>query len=47
LTQSHLVENYPGFEHISGKDLMDKFHNHAVESGSEVINDKVVEVTRK
>ncbi|MDD2566024.1 MAG: FAD-dependent oxidoreductase [Candidatus Gracilibacteria bacterium] len=41
LTQSHLVENYPGFEHISGKELMDKFLVHARESGSEVLNDRV------
>ena len=46
LTQSHLVENFPGFEHISWKDLMDKFLNHAKESGSEILNDRVSKIIK-
>lgn len=41
LTQSHLVENYPGFPHISGTALMDNFLNHAKESWSEILHDRV------
>lgn len=47
LTQSHLVENYPWYEHISGKDLMDKFLEHARNSWSEILNDKVIKIIRK
>lgn len=46
LTQSHQVENYPGFEKISGPDLMNKFLEHAKASGSEVLNDKVISVQK-
>jgi len=46
LTQSHLVENYPWYEHISWKDLMDKFLNHARESGSEILNDRVSKISK-
>ncbi|MDD2487528.1 MAG: FAD-dependent oxidoreductase [Candidatus Gracilibacteria bacterium] len=46
LTQSHQVENYPGFEKISGSDLMNKFLEHAKISGSEVMNDKVIEISK-
>ncbi|EKE27251.1 MAG: hypothetical protein ACD_3C00233G0004 [uncultured bacterium (gcode 4)] len=46
LTQSHLVENYPWIKHISWKDLMRDFEEHAKESGSEILNEKVVEISK-
>lgn len=46
LTQSHLVENYPWYEHISWRDLMDKFLSHAKESGWEVIWDRVSSISK-
>ncbi|MFP5211769.1 MAG: NAD(P)/FAD-dependent oxidoreductase, partial [Acidobacteriota bacterium] len=38
------VENYPGFEDISGFDLSDRFLQHAMSYGLEVIRDQVVSV---
>jgi thioredoxin reductase (NADPH) len=42
MTLSGEVENYPGFENISGFDLSAKFHQHAVSYGPEMIS---IEVT--
>lgn len=39
------VENYPGFEDISGLDLSDKFLQHAQSYGLEVIQDEAVSIT--
>ncbi len=36
------VENYPGFGHISGKDLADKMGNQARDLGVEIIMDEVM-----
>ena len=44
LTES--VENYPGFENISGFDLSQKFLQHAQSYGLEVIQQEVAAVTR-
>ncbi|MDD2516241.1 MAG: thioredoxin-disulfide reductase [Candidatus Gracilibacteria bacterium] len=44
ITQSHLIENYPGYESISGIDLMVKFAEHANKSGVEIMQEKIVEV---
>ena len=38
------VENYPGFEDISGLDLSDKFLSHAQSYGLEVIQDEAVSI---
>jgi thioredoxin reductase (NADPH) len=38
------VENYPGFEDISGLDLSDKLLNHAQSYGLEVIQDEAVSI---
>ena len=38
------VEDYPGFEHISGADLAMKMTNHAKSFGLEVISDEVKEI---
>jgi len=39
------VEDYPGFEHISGSDLATKMANHAKKFGLEVESEEVVEVS--
>ena len=46
LTLSHDVRNYPGFEEVSGRDLMDRFLAHAQVSGSEFLQDRVSSVAK-
>lgn len=38
------VEDYPGFEHISGAELAQKMADHAKKFGVEIISDEVLEV---
>lgn len=38
------VEDYPGFEHISGAELAAKMTEHAKKFGLEVVNDEIVEI---
>ncbi len=38
------VEDYPGFEHISGAELAMKMTNHAKKFGLEIISDEVIKV---
>ncbi|MCP4566553.1 MAG: thioredoxin-disulfide reductase [FCB group bacterium] len=38
------VEDYPGFEHISGAELAMKMSNHAQKFGLEVVSDEVTEI---
>ncbi|MFA6089688.1 MAG: FAD-dependent oxidoreductase [Candidatus Woesearchaeota archaeon] len=47
ITQTHLVENYPGFVSISGPDLGTKFVEHAVSFGAELFTKKVIEVKKE
>jgi thioredoxin reductase (NADPH) len=44
VTMSDEVENYPGFEHINGFELSQKFLEHAQGIGLEVKSDEVVEI---
>jgi thioredoxin reductase (NADPH) len=44
VTMSDEVENYPGFEHINGFELSQKFLNHAQGIGLEVKSDEVIEI---
>lgn len=44
LATSHRVENWPGTQADSGKSIMDRFAEHAVSSGSEIIADRVASV---
>ncbi len=46
LATSHKVENYPGTISASGKEIMDKFKEHAQISGSEIKNEMVKEITK-
>ncbi len=47
LATSHKVENYPWTISASGKEIMDNFRNHAVQSGSEIIQDTVDCIDKK
>jgi len=44
IQNTEYVEDYPGFEMISGPELAQKFENHAKKFGLEVVNDNVVEI---
>lgn len=46
LATSHRVENWPWTISAPGKEIMDSFKEHALSSGSEIINDFVGEVTK-
>ncbi len=46
LATSHKVENYPWTISAPGKEIMDNFRKHAIESGSEILQDTVVEVNK-
>lgn len=45
IANTHDVEDYPGFEHISGPELSKKFEDHARKFGLEIISDIVEEVS--
>lgn len=45
LTQS--IENYPGFESITGDELTEKFKSHAVNLGAQIIKGEVVSADNK
>jgi len=44
LTMTSTIENFPGFEEISGFELMDKMKQQAVKLGVQFVNDHIVEV---
>lgn len=46
IVSSLVVENWPGYEKISGKDLMDKIYHQANNSGAEIRNEEVVSVAK-
>lgn len=46
LATSHKVENYPGTISASGKEIMDNFAEHAVTSGSEILQTTVTEIQK-
>lgn len=46
LATSHKVENYPWTISAPGKEIMDNFRKHAVESWSEILQDTVTEVNK-
>lgn len=46
LATSHKVENYPGTLSASGREIMDRFTEHAVSAGTEMIQDEVTSVIK-
>jgi len=47
LATSHKVENYPGTLSASGKEIMDNFKAHAVDAGSEMLEEMVTDLEKK
>lgn len=47
ITQTHIVENYPGFESITGLELGERLLNHAKAYGVDVKMEKVVKAEKK
>ena len=47
VTEAFEIENYAGFESISGKELMEKFSNQTKKLGAEIIPAVVTEVNKK
>src|SRR5919205_3566194 len=47
LLNTELVEDYPGFEHILGHELAEKFHSHALKFGAEFKTGVTVTTLRK
>jgi thioredoxin reductase (NADPH) len=47
LLNTELIEDYPGFDHILGHELAQKFADHATKFGAEFKNGVVVECVRK
>ncbi len=41
------IENYPGFKKISGKELMERFKEHAESLGVDILHGKVVKVEKQ
>jgi len=44
---AHVVENYPGFVTISGRELMEKFREHAEKMGANLVEAEVVEIKKE
>jgi thioredoxin reductase (NADPH) len=42
LLNTEIIEDYPGFEHIEGWDLAQKFENHAKKFGAEFIQENIL-----
>jgi thioredoxin reductase (NADPH) len=46
ITKTHLVENYPGFTHLSGFELANEILKHAKNLNTEILLGKVTKVTK-
>jgi len=47
ITRTDVIENYPGFEAISGSELAKKFFDQAKKFGAEILFDEVKKITKK
>jgi len=41
-----IIENYPGYDQISGFDLMNRFHEQALKYGTEFVYDEVISIMK-
>ncbi len=46
LLNTEIIEDYPGFEHIEGWDLAQKFESHAKKFGAEFVQETVLTLTK-
>lgn len=46
ISSAHKVENYPGFESVSGVELVMKFQSQAKKLGAEILNKSVTEIRK-
>jgi thioredoxin reductase (NADPH) len=47
LLNTELIEDYPGFESVLGRELADKFHKHALKFGAEVRDGVTIESVKR
>lgn len=47
IVKTSRIENWPGFESISGPELIQKFSDQAKKLGAEIVNDEVGKITKK
>lgn len=47
ITDTNMVENYPGFKMISGQELMNKFKEHAEKYDVPIVEDSVIKITKE
>jgi thioredoxin reductase (NADPH) len=47
LLNTEIIEDYPGFEHIEGWELAQKFASHAQKFGAEIIQDSVLTLRKR
>lgn len=45
-SQAHLIENYPGCRTASGRELMDKFLEHAKSYGAEILEAEIIDLKK-
>src|SRR6266567_7340631 len=46
LLNTEIIEDYPGFEHIEGWDLAQRFESHAKKFGAEFVQDTVLSLEK-
>lgn len=46
-SSAHRICNFPGFEKVTGIELMTQFRNHALSYGAQEVMEKVISVTKK
>lgn len=46
ITEAHIINNYPGFESITGTELAEKFKKHAASYGVKIISDDVAHLEK-
>ncbi|MCK4744904.1 FAD-dependent oxidoreductase [Candidatus Parcubacteria bacterium] len=47
ISEAHIIENYPGYTNIIGRDLMEKFKEQVEYFGAEIVNGKAVKIIKK
>jgi thioredoxin reductase (NADPH) len=46
ISEAHKVCNFPSYTEITGFELSNKMYNHAITNGSEITNEKVIEIKK-